>query len=154
MPAGAWYIQPGAVDPSLAAILLQHRFPGRAPAGKGLLSAFADSPFAEKHIDTDDDDAIVPLALEGLDRILPRLSDTVEFVHVKRWNHALPVYPAGYTRRLAKFQLMTRSVDRRIQLAGDYFSPTSTDAATAAGERAARELMAAIGRPATQGGLR
>lgn len=45
-------------------------------------------------------------------------------------------------RELGQFNQVRTATDRRIQLAGDYFSSTNLNTATAAGERAVRELQA------------
>jgi hypothetical protein len=42
------------------------------------------------------------------------------------------------------FHEIRRSRDRRVQLAGDYFATSNLDAASTAGERAARDLLGAL----------
>lgn len=51
----------------------------------------------------------------------------------------------GHYRRPAAFNAIRRQQDHLIQLAGDYFSCPNVNSATAAGERAARDLITALG---------
>jgi oxygen-dependent protoporphyrinogen oxidase len=52
-------------------------------------------------------------------------------------------YP-GYYRDLKVFSQACRDLDGRIQISGDYFCQSSINSATAAGERAARNLHANV----------
>jgi oxygen-dependent protoporphyrinogen oxidase len=54
-------------------------------------------------------------------------------------------YP-GHLADLARF---TRSLDPRsaVQLAGDYFSGSTTQSSLCSGERAAERVLAALGKP-------
>lgn len=50
----------------------------------------------------------------------------------------------GYYCELVQFKVASRVHDSVIQLAGDYFAPSNVNSATAAGERAARDLVSAL----------
>ena len=68
----------------------------------------------------------------------------VEWIEVDRWPQVVAESRPGYYARLHEFHQIRRARDRRVQLAGDYFSSSNVNTATAAGERAARELAAHV----------
>ena len=78
---------------------------------------------------------------------LPGVSDDLEFATVHRWSPMLMQSYPGYYRGLRAFVERGKELDRRIQLAGDYFCQGSVNAATASGERAARDLDAVLSSP-------
>jgi oxygen-dependent protoporphyrinogen oxidase len=61
---------------------------------------------------------------------------------VTRWPAVSLISPPGYYRELAEFQRREAVRHPRIQLASDYFCTSNINSATAAGERAARRLVA------------
>lgn len=141
----AFVIQiPKSVHPDLFAIVMEHnKAPGRVPAGKGMASLYAMSDWSEKLIDMDDA-AIVSQMSAAADRLVPGLSGMVEFAHVNRWYPVIVYSDPGVYRRIAnlKTELDPKS---RIKLAGDYWSCSTLNTATAGGERAARELGVLLG---------
>lgn len=146
-PAGipATYIQvPASVHDGLIGILLDHnRAPDRVPAGKGLLSLYVTTEWAEELID-EDDAVVAKRLLESLEMVLPKASDHVEFTVVHRWDPMVVQSRVGQYRDLKDFNQISRTKDRLVQLAGDYFSSSNINSATAAGERAARDLVVAL----------
>ena len=135
---------PATVHPGLLLLTFEHvKEPGRAPAGKGLVGIWTTSDWAEELMD-DDDELVTKQLLAGGERILPGFSNDIEFVTVSRWNHVVLRAPVGHYRQLRRFVELCRTEDRLVQLAGDYFSATSMNTATVGGERAARDLIAAV----------
>jgi oxygen-dependent protoporphyrinogen oxidase len=135
---------PASVHPGLIVIVLDHnKLPGHAPAGKGLFSLFTSTGWSAE-LAGKDDDVIVKEVLEAADRVLPGVSSDLEFATVHRWDPMLMQSYPGYYRGLRAFTETSARLDRRIQLAGDYFCQGSVNAATAAGERAARDLATAL----------
>lgn len=133
---------PSREDPDLAVIVLDHnRAPGRAPAGKGLLTSYWHTAWADEQWDRDDT-SVVEAAVPAVDRILPGVADAVEFAHVQRWRPAVVMSKPGTYRDLARFTAAT-DVAARVQLAGDYLSASTTNASLCSGERAAERLIAA-----------
>jgi protoporphyrinogen oxidase len=122
------------------------KLPSHAPAGKGLLSLFTSTGWTAQLWDTDDE-AIVEEVMAAADLVLPGVRDDLEFASVHRWNPMLMQSYPGYYRGLRTFVERGRELDRRIQLAGDYFCQGSVNAATASGERAARDLDAVLSSP-------
>jgi oxygen-dependent protoporphyrinogen oxidase len=131
---------PESVHPGLIVMTLDHnKLASRVPAGKGLLGIYTSSTWAAELRDRPDDQ-VVKEVMEATERVLPGVSDDLEFATVHRWDPmVLRSYP-GYYRELRGFAETSRAVDRQVQLAGDYFCQGSINAATAAGERAARDL--------------
>lgn len=141
----AFVIQiPKSVDPNLFAIVLDHnKAPGRVPAGRGMASLYAMSHWSEKLYDMDDE-TVARLHIEAAERILPRLSDSIEFTNVNRWRNVIVYSEPGLYKETGKF---IRGLDpkSRIKLGGDYFSCSNMNTAFAGGERAARELAQTLG---------
>jgi oxygen-dependent protoporphyrinogen oxidase len=140
-----WINIPASVAPGLIVMTLEHnKHPNRAPAGKGLLHIDCTAEWATQLMDKVDTE-VVKLVMEAAEAILPGVSTEVEFADVHRWDPmVLRSYP-GYYRDLKVFSQRCRQLDKRIQIGGDYFCQSSINSATAAGERAARNLRAALG---------
>jgi oxygen-dependent protoporphyrinogen oxidase len=150
---GATYVQiPGDAHPFLSGIVFDHnKTPGRAPPGAGLLSLIALGDWSEAHRD-DDDDQVGRELLGALESVLPGAIHDVCIVQVNRWSQHL--LPTEHYRRLDRFHELCESQDRRVQLAGDLHTPQNLESATAAGEQAARRLLAALSRRRDGAGAR
>jgi oxygen-dependent protoporphyrinogen oxidase len=139
-----WINIPASVAPGLIVMTLEHnKHPNRAPEGKGLLHVDCTAQWAAE-LAGKDDCVVVKEVMEAADAILPGVSADVEFADVHRWDPmVLKSYP-GYYRDLKVFSQACRELDGRIQIGGDYFCQSSINSATAAGERAARNVHAAL----------
>jgi oxygen-dependent protoporphyrinogen oxidase len=139
------FIFPRARDyPNLVILSLEHnKTPWQTPPGKGLVAIYPSSPYARELFDKDDDYIAKNLIAEA-EPLIPGLGDGVEFTHISRWNPTLLQSRPGYWQAMRKFTVESEATDRRVQLAGDYFSPSSLNTASASGERAARRLVAAL----------
>jgi len=127
----------------LYGLAVDHRKPGAAPPGAGLLNAALTAAAAQRTWDAPDAD-VVELVLENLARTpIGRLEPRDAVVH--RWDPMLPQFRAGYTRALAAFLART---DRspRIAFAGDYLVGPYSEAALVSGLRAAGEIQACLAR--------
>jgi oxygen-dependent protoporphyrinogen oxidase len=135
---------PRSVHPGLVVVTVDHhKAPGRAPAGKGLLGLYTHTDWAEELFDQDDD-LVTKQLIEAGEWVIPGFGADVEFATVSRWRPMVPESCPGHYRRLAAFNVIRRQQDQLIQLAGDYFSCPNVNSATAAGERAARDLITAL----------
>ena len=147
-PAGetAAMLQIPAVEQGdLAAIILDHnKAPGRAPAGKGLISTVWTDRWNKRQWDRDDKDVVAD-AIAGVQKVLPKMVADVECSHVQRWRFGPDIPGTGVHRRMAKFHT-AGDPKSRIRLAGDYMSTASSNASAASAEKAARELSAVLGR--------
>jgi oxygen-dependent protoporphyrinogen oxidase len=139
---GSMMIQvPSREHPDLCVIVLDHnRAPGRAPAGKGLLTSYWHTAWADQQWERDDAE-IIDGAIPAIDRILPGVAGSVEFTHVQRWRPAVVMSRPGTYRDLARFTAATDTT-ARVQLCGDYLSASTTHASLCSGERAAERLIA------------
>jgi oxygen-dependent protoporphyrinogen oxidase len=133
-----YILVPRASHPFLTGILLDHhKAPGRAPAGKGLLTVAALDSWSAEHWD-DDDGRIRQALLDGLEQILPGTTDHIEFADVHRWREEYT--EVGFYRDLGRFRQLCHR-DRRIQLAGDSQAFQNLESATISGQRAAERLL-------------
>ncbi|MFD3999053.1 protoporphyrinogen/coproporphyrinogen oxidase [Streptomyces sp. NPDC058548] len=138
-----WLTVPSREHDGLAAVVLDHnKAPGRAPAGKGLLSTYWERDWHKRHYGMDDE-AVLDDAIPALAGVFPGLADHVEMSMIHRWDPYAVAWPVGSIKALDGF---LRSLDprARVQLAGDYFSYECTNSSLASGERAAARLAGAM----------
>ncbi|MGW7518027.1 protoporphyrinogen/coproporphyrinogen oxidase [Streptomyces sp. NPDC054796] len=127
----------------LAASLEHNKVPHRIPAGKALVTLYASSAWSRQLIDQDDG-LITRKLIEAGSALVPAVGDHTLFTHVTRWPYSwMQSYP-GYWTAMREFQARSRREDSLVRLAGDYFCTSSVNAASASGERAARNLIAAM----------
>lgn len=136
----AYAMLPRSEHAYLGAIGCDHnKAPGRAPAGKGLLTLALMTDWCERHHD-DDDDALTEASLAAVEQFLPGTSDRVQFVELSRWTQQYP--PVGHYARLGEFRFRSAQADKTVVLCGEYLSAPHLSAATASGEAAAAALSA------------
>jgi oxygen-dependent protoporphyrinogen oxidase len=141
----SFVVVPKPVSEGLFAVILEHnKAPGRAPAGKGLISLFFMNQWAVDRMDVPDERVLAD-ALTELDKVLPGVRGHIEFSRINRWFPVLVYSHPGLYRKLGEFHA-SRDLSSRIHLAGSYNSSGNVNTATTAGERAARELLAALAR--------
>jgi oxygen-dependent protoporphyrinogen oxidase len=139
----AFVVVPRPVSEGMFAVIAEHRkAPCRAPAGKGLVTLYTMNEWAVEHWD-EDDDTVLRSILPDAEKVVPGLSADIEFTRVNRWYPVLVYSHPGLYREMARFHA-SRPLHSRIHLAGSYNSSGNVNTATTAGERAARELLAAI----------
>jgi oxygen-dependent protoporphyrinogen oxidase len=140
----AFVIVPRPVSEGLFAIIVEHnKAPGRAPAGKGLVTLYTLNEWAVRHM-SDDDDTVLEAILPEAEKVIPKLGEQLEFFRVNRWYPVLVYSHPGLYKELGRFHA-SRPRESRIHLAGSYNSSGNVNTATTAGERAARELLQALG---------
>jgi oxygen-dependent protoporphyrinogen oxidase len=137
---------PRRVDLGLMGFTCEHnKAPGRAPEGHGLMAVLTMTEWAEQLIG-EDDDTIRDAMLRALERVIPGVSDTVDYTRVSRWNEVVIYSRPGLYKQLGQFVAQERP-DSRIQLAGVFRSSSNMCTATVAGERAAARLVRTLGLP-------
>jgi protoporphyrinogen/coproporphyrinogen III oxidase len=135
---------PRAEHPFLGGLGCEHnKAPGRAPAGKGLLTLALTNDWCERHFD-DDDDGLRRVSAEAADAFLPGVADDIEFIEINRWEQQYS--PVGHYAKLPEYRSRTARLDRTVHLAGEYLSAPNLTAATASGEAAAAALATALSR--------
>jgi protoporphyrinogen/coproporphyrinogen III oxidase len=139
-PASRSYaiIVPAAEDRVVSTLILDHvKHPGRAPAGRGLVTVMANPAVTPDLLDATDDEVAAVLSGAGR-RFLPALRTATGAV-VTRFRHALPeATPRALALRAA---FATRPVSA-VEYAGDWTGlvPCS-EAAVRSGQRAAARLL-------------
>jgi oxygen-dependent protoporphyrinogen oxidase len=142
--SAAFVVVPRPVSEGLFAIIVEHnKAPGRAPAGKGLVTLYTLNEWAVRHM-SDDDDTVLAAILPEAEKVIPKLGEQIEFFRVNRWYPVLVYSHPGLYKELGRFHA-SRPRESRIHLAGSYNSSGNVNTATTAGERAARELLQALG---------
>ena len=141
----ACYLFPLATrHPRLVCLTLEHnKVPGRAPAGQGMIGIYPTPRWSDQLV-SQPDELITKHLVDEAEEILPGLADLIKFSHVTRVAPAVMNSRPGYWTAMGAFRARRAPRDRRIQLAGDYFCTSSVDAASASGERAAGDLLAAL----------
>lgn len=131
---------PDTVDRELCGILLEHnKGSDRAPPGKGALSAYFLDRWARQAYHWPDEE-IFRQGLAKVEKVMPGVGALVEGYHVQRWDYAATASYPGYYKALAGF-VAGLDTNRRVQLAGDYFSMASVNTAVTSGELAAQRLI-------------
>lgn len=140
---GAFVVQvPRPTHEGLFGITLEHnKAPGRVPEGKGALGLYTMSDWSEELMDLDDD-TVIERVVAAADQVIPGVAGDVEFARVNRWYPVIVYSRPGLYRDLGDFHKVRPR--GRIALAGDYFSCSNLNTATAGGERAVRELLAIL----------
>ncbi|MEU3622963.1 hypothetical protein BS329_20400 [Amycolatopsis coloradensis] len=130
-----------ATHPDAAGVELHHnKIPGRVDGGRGLITVHSREAFVKQWWERDDAD-IAQRLLDTTESLLPGVRDTVITTHVNRRALALVVRPPGGYGALREFNARRRTANPRIQLAGDYFAPSSTYGALRSGEHAAARVL-------------
>jgi oxygen-dependent protoporphyrinogen oxidase len=111
------------------------------PAGKGLVSLYPNDEMSREMMTLPDSD-VIDRVVKAAESVLPPMRGDIEFALVRHWEHGAFHGRVGHYRDLARFRA---TPDKRIQLAGDYFAPTSMNTASTSGERAAAALRAVLG---------
>ena len=131
--------------PSLVGVELHHnKITGRVDDGRGLMTLHPRQDFTDRWWDATDD-TVTEQAVAAAERVFPGIRSTVLTSHVSRQDPALVVRPPGGYAELRAFNGRRRSRDPRIQLAGDYFGPSSTYGALRSGEQATARLLRHLG---------
>jgi len=135
--------------PDLTALILEHnKAPGRAPAGRGMVTTYWMRDWSTRRWD-DDDDRLARDAVAAAGKVLPKLGDQVEMTCVRRWDPCIPVRRPGGYKALRAFMAGLDPASR-VQLAGDYFTSVSSNGSLASGERAAMRVAEALLGPAAR----
>jgi protoporphyrinogen/coproporphyrinogen III oxidase len=131
---------PEPVDPDIMGFTCEHnKAPGRAPEGHGLLDILTMTEYAEQIIDQDDDH-IRHAILSRMEKVIPGLTDTVDYTRIARWNEVIVYSRPGLYKDLGQFQARQAARPSRVQLAGVFRSSSNMCTATVSGENAAAEL--------------
>ena len=131
---------PRRESPLLSSISFEHnKGPDRAPAGRGLLLLLASGDASRRLLDQPDEDVTRQLE-QAAGRFIPDLASARLWSRVYRHQHAMPLFPVGYVRALARFKARDIS-GRRILFVGDYLGGGWTEAAITSGLEASATII-------------
>jgi protoporphyrinogen/coproporphyrinogen III oxidase len=141
--AGTGFVVPAREDRALAACTWSSRkFPGRAPDDVALLRCFA--------ADHDAPDADLIAAVQGDLRDLLGIEAEPTLVRVRRLSRGLPRYEVGHLGRIAALEERVAALGA-VALAGNAYRGLGVIDCLASGERAAHQVLAALGDPTPMG---
>ncbi|CRK59489.1 Protoporphyrinogen IX oxidase, aerobic, HemY [Alloactinosynnema sp. L-07] len=147
----AWGIAvPSVENPAFAGLLIDHRKPGRAPAGRGLVTLFAGAAVADGLIDAPNEE-VSDLLMSHAARYLPELASACRVSVVVRYRHGLPMPTAAALDEYRDF--LHRPVST-VEYAGDWcvLRPSSEGAIRSAEMTADRLLVGSDSALAVFGG--
>ena len=133
-------LTPAVEEPVLAGIITDHvKHPGRAPAGRGLLTLMT-TPSAIPALLDAPDDTVAAALVEPATRYVPGLADAVTATFVHRFRHGLPEATPAAVRLRAGFA--ARDGRYPVDYAGDweFLRPSSEGAVRSAARTVARAL--------------
>ena len=140
---GAGFLVPKREGSGLTGNLwMSAMFPGRAPAGKTLLTSYLGGSRAPEVIDWSDE-RIVDEALQALAPLLG-VDGSPEMVHIDRHRQALPVYHGAYQGRMDAIQAHLRLLPG-LHFEANYIGGVSVRDRLARGRLLARKIAAETG---------
>lgn len=127
-------------NPTVANLVLaQRQQRNMAPPGKGLIVAYFRDEWSKAHFALDDA-TLLDRMLPAIEPLVPGLRGAIEMSNIERWQPALFKSRPGSYKLMAQMRA-TLDTMRRVHLAGDYFSFTSTNASALSGDAAAKRLL-------------
>jgi oxygen-dependent protoporphyrinogen oxidase len=95
----------------------------------------------------EDDDTIRTKILTRMEKIIPGITDTVDYTRIARWNEVIVYSRPGLYKELGQFQARQAAINSPIRLAGVFRSSSNMCTATVSGENAAADLVAQLTTP-------
>ena len=128
-------------DPDTIAVIADHnKAPGRAPAGKGLISILLSPAYLNR---TDDkaDDYLIDHALDKVAYYYGKVPGTLEQHAVVRWPESVPVIDKGKFKLIAEYKKHINP-NARVQFAGDMDRIPGLNGGLVSGKEAAARVSA------------
>jgi len=122
----------------LAVSFTSRKFPNRAPEGCVQLRTFVGGAMQARELEQSDEE-IQKLVLRELSEILG-VQGEPDFVHLTRWNRAMPQYHLGHLDRVAKIESRANALPR-FALAGNAYHGVGIPDCIHSGEQAAEEIF-------------
>jgi oxygen-dependent protoporphyrinogen oxidase len=137
-PTETFILPPASEHPVLTTIVMDHlKAPGRAPAGKGVVSFFLRDDWCAANFERSDA-ALLEDILAMARPFVGDLRPDVETYVVQRWSYAIIKSEVGLYRRIREYEHDVDPSDR-VQVAGDFLS-MGMEAAVSSGMLAADRL--------------
>lgn len=138
LPPGHGFLAGRGAAPLLACTFASQKFAGRAPAGGALLRLFYG-----KDVAATSDEHIAARAHTDVASLLA-ITQTANYVQVRRTPQALPLYTPGHGARVARMQ-EALARHPRLALAGNAYSGVGVPDCIASGRAAAARVQAGLG---------
>jgi protoporphyrinogen/coproporphyrinogen III oxidase len=144
LPRGFGLLVPRSEGKNIMAVTFVHqKFPGRAPAGMGLLRCFIGGSQNDQILALNDDD-IQKIMHEELHQIL-HLNAEPLFLRIFKWKNAMAQYTVGHTQRIENIQRMAAQLPS-FALAGNAYSGIGVPDCIRSGQNAAQQVLTAFSR--------
>ncbi|SNR90775.1 oxygen-dependent protoporphyrinogen oxidase [Haloechinothrix alba] len=138
-PATFYLISPHEDPDTIAVINDHHKAPGRAPAGKGLVTILLSHEYLER-TEGHSNEQTLEYALERLKRYHGDLSGDLEEHAVVRWSESVPTIDRGRFARISEYR---KRIDRtaRVQFASDLDRIPGLNGGLVSGDEAATRVV-------------
>lgn len=128
-------------EADLTTIVFDHnKAPGRAPAGKGVLSFFMSEEWASRNYGISDEET-VKIILDKAAAFVGDISDGIEEYHLQRWPYAILKSEVGLYSTIAEYEAEP-APKGPIRLGGDFICMGSMETAVRVGEIGAQDIAA------------
>ncbi|MEA2169594.1 MAG: protoporphyrinogen/coproporphyrinogen oxidase [Solirubrobacteraceae bacterium] len=142
---GLLAVAPSGALGGVATVMLEHNIAeGNCPPGKGLVGVLLYHEWITPRLSLSDDE-ILEQVLPDVERVVPGITELVEFAAVTRWQPGALLVKQGTHKLMAEIDRRVNPRDT-VQLAGDYLSIPSINGSVVTGETAATRLAAALSR--------
>ena len=121
----------------IAASFGSNKFPGRAPEGGLLVRVFLGGALNEA-VTHQPDDALIEIALQELKEIA-KVSGSVAFSQVVRWQNTMPQYHVGHLQKLDSIQQRLAQLPGLV-IAGNAYQGVGIPDCTRAGRKVAEQI--------------
>ncbi len=141
-PPAAKVVGVGFTDAAsgIGVLELEHlRAPGRAPAGKGMVSVYFVNAPGFDCVDASDAE-LTGRAIEIVESRFPGLGKEVELVHRVSWPNGIALFPVGRIREMSAIRQRLASWTEPVDVAGDWLDGVASESALRMGEQAADRL--------------
>ncbi|HEY1802398.1 MAG TPA: protoporphyrinogen oxidase [Terriglobales bacterium] len=144
LPTGFGFLVPRSENKNIMAVTFVHqKFPGRAPAGMGLLRCFLGGTHNDQLLALNED-AIQKIVREELRQNLGLDAEPL-FTGIFKWKNAMAQYTVGYARRMENIQRLAAQIPC-FALAGNAYSGIGVPDCIRSGQNAAQQVLTALSR--------
>ncbi len=114
----------------------------RGLANGTMLNIFLSGEAGSEMIDWEEE-TILPVVLEELEKYFPGVCGHILFTKIYRWREAMPRSPVGRSNNIARYRASI-TPSTKVFLAGDYMGMAFTEGAAETGKWAAQSLMQSL----------
>lgn len=135
---------PGHEDPGMYAMAFDHHLrPEAVPPDRGLITTYWEHDWCHAHRSLPREEMIEQM-VQSIERFVPDIRSMITFTRIDRWPWATVRSAPGLCAALTRLGELL-DPGGAVQLAGDYFSVSSTNSSAKSGELAAARLATRAG---------